>query len=260
VPPSRRSAERARTATPITSASVTGVGRYVKFTAQAGRGDQLADLLQRAAESLREVNGCELYVINRSRTERDVVWVTELWLNQEALDASLEQLNTDDGKAQIAEVMALLDGPPELTELEPLGGVGYLPGGTGYTHLNLEEDVEDMAKRFGFGEQGEARFANRPLGATRTGVSHQRVRPGVRQAFGHRHQHAEEVFVVLAGGGRVKIDDEIRDVGALDAIRIAPECTRAFEAGPDGLELLVVGPHHAGDAVIDSDFWPAEAT
>ncbi len=178
---------------------------------------------------------------------------------QEALDASLEQLQTDEGKAHIAEIMALLAGTPELTEVEPLGGVGYLPGGAGYTHVNLE-DVEDMAKRFGLGEQGEARFTNRPLGAVRTGLSHQRLRPGVRQAFGHHHQHAEEVFVVLAGGGRVRIDDEIRDVRPLDAIRIAPDSPRAFEAGPDGLEFVVVGPHHAGDAVIDSNFWPAEET
>ncbi|HUA72691.1 MAG TPA: antibiotic biosynthesis monooxygenase [Solirubrobacteraceae bacterium] len=239
---------------------MSGVGRFVKFTAQAGRGDDLAESLLRAADSLRDTAGCELYVINRSKTEPDVVWVTELWLSQEALDASLEQLQTDEGKAQIAEVMAVLERPPELTELEPLGGVGYLAGGTGYTRINIENDVEDMAKRFGFGEQGEARFANRPLGTVRTGVSHQRLRPGVRQAFGHRHQHAEEVFVILAGTGRIRIDDEIVDVGPLDAIRIAPSSARAFEAGPDGLEFVVFGPHHTGDAVMDPDFWPAEAT
>ena len=238
---------------------MSGVGRYVKFTAQPGRGDEVAQLLLRATDSLRDVPGCELYVINRSRSEPDVVWVTELWLSQEALDASLEQLKTDEGKAQIAEVVALLAQPPELTELVPLGGVGYLPGGSGYTLVNLE-DVEYMAKRFGFGEQCEARFANRPLGAVRTGVSHQRLRPGVRQAFGHTHQHAEEVVVVLSGAGRVKIDDEIRDVRPLDAIRIAPTSARAFEAGPDGLEFVVFGPHHTGDAVMDSNFWPAEAT
>jgi len=235
---------------------VSGVGRYVKFTAQPGRGDEVAELLLAAAGSLRETAGCELYVINRAAAEPDVVWVTELWLSQEALDASLEQLQTDEGKARVAEIIALLTGPPEPTEVEPLGGVGYLPGGAGYTLVNLE-DVEDMAKRFGFGEQGEARFANRPLHAVRTGLSHQRLRPGARQAFGHRHQHAEEVFVVLAGSGRVKIDDEIRDVRPLDAIRIAPDSPRAFDAGPDGLEFVVVGPHHAGDAVIDRDFWPA---
>jgi quinol monooxygenase YgiN/mannose-6-phosphate isomerase-like protein (cupin superfamily) len=239
---------------------VSGVGRYVKFTAQPGRGDEVAELLLAAAESLRDTAGCELYLISRSSSDPDVVSVNELWMSQEALDGSLEQLSTDEGKARIAEIIALLAEPPELTELEPLGGVGYLPGGTGYTHLNLETDVEDMAKRFGFAEQGEARFANRALGAVRTGVSHQRVRPGARQAFGHRHQHAEEVFVVLAGSGRVKIDDEIREVRALDALRIAPESARAFEAGPDGLELLVAGPHHTGDAIMDSNFWPTEAT
>jgi quinol monooxygenase YgiN/mannose-6-phosphate isomerase-like protein (cupin superfamily) len=235
---------------------MSGVGRYVKFTAQPGRGDEVAVSLLRAADSLRDTAGCELYVINRSPSEPDVVWVTELWLSQEALDASIEQLKTEEGKAQVAEVVALLAQPPELTELEPLGGVGYLVGGSGYTLVNLE-DVEDMAKRFGFGEQGEARFANRPLGTVRTGVSHQRLRPGVRQAFGHRHQHAEEVFVVLAGTGRVRIDDEIRDVRPLDAIRIAPGSARAFEAGPEGLEFVVFGPHHTGDAVMDPDFWPA---
>ena len=234
---------------------MSGVGRYVKFTAQSGRGNELAALLLRAADSLRDTPGCELYLVNRSTVDADEIWVTELWLDQESLDASLEQLATDAGQAQIAEIMGLLAKPPERTELEPLGGVGYLPGGTGYTHINLE-DVDDMAPRFGFQDQGEARFPTRPLGALRTGLSHQRLRPSARQAFGHRHRHAEEVFVVLAGEGRVKIDDEIAPVRPLDAIRVAPTSTRAFEAGPNGLEFLVFGPHHRGDAVTDPDFWP----
>jgi quinol monooxygenase YgiN len=238
---------------------VSGVGRYVKFSAQPGRGDDLSHLLLEAADSVREVAGCELYLVNRAASDPDILWVTELWLSQEALDASLEQLETDEGQARIGQAMALLAKPPELTELEPLGGVGYLPGGAGYTLLNLE-DVEDVAPRFGFGDQGEARFANRPLGALRTGLSHQRLRPGVRQAFGHRHQHAEEVFVVLAGTGRMKIDDEIRVVGPLDAIRLAPDSSRALEAGPEGLEFVVFGPHHTADAVLEANFWPPEET
>jgi quinol monooxygenase YgiN/mannose-6-phosphate isomerase-like protein (cupin superfamily) len=235
---------------------VPGTGRYVKFTAQPGRGDELAGLLLRAADSLRDTAGCELYVINRAQDEPDQIWVTELWLDQAALDASLEQLRDGEAKAQLKQIMALLDpnNPPERVELEPLGGVGYLPGGTGYTHLNVE-DVEDMAPRFGMSEQGEARFATRSLGARRTGLSHQRLRPGMRQAFGHRHHHAEEVFLVLAGGGRMKVDDEIRDVRPLDAIRVAPGSTRAFEAGPDGLEFVVFSARHAGDAVVDRTFW-----
>ena len=240
---------------------MSGVGRYMKFTAQPGRGDELAEHLLRAADALRDLAGCELYLVNRATGQPDEVWVTELWLSQEALDASLEQLRTEAGQAQVAEVTALLDPdhPPERVELEPLGGVGYIPGGADYTHLNLEE-VEDMAPRFGYGAHGEARFANRSLGTLSTGVSHQRLRPGVRQAFGHRHQHAEEVVVALGGSGRVKIDDEIRGLRPLDAIRFAPGSTRAFEAGPEGLELLVFSARHPGDAVMDPNFWPAEET
>jgi quinol monooxygenase YgiN/mannose-6-phosphate isomerase-like protein (cupin superfamily) len=234
---------------------VAGVGRYMKFTARAGRGDDVADRLLQAADSLRDTPGCELYVINRVPEEPDVVWVTELWLSQDALEASLEQLATDEGRALLAELQALLAAPPERIDVEPVGGVGYIPGDSGYTHINLE-DVEDMAPRFGLGEMGESRFANRALSTSGTGVSHQRLRPGVRQAFGHRHQHAEEVVVVLAGSGRVKVDDEVRDVRARDAIRFAPTTGRAFEAGPEGLELLVFSAKRPGDAVMDPTFWP----
>lgn len=237
---------------------MAGVGRYMKFTGQPGRGDELADKLLEAAASLQSTAGCELYVINRDPEHPDVVWVTELWLSQEALDASLEQLRTEDGEARVTELQSLLAGPPERIDVTPLGGVGYLAGGSGYTHLNLDDDVEDMAPRFGLGEMGESRFANRALGTTRTGVSHQRLRPGVRQAFGHRHQHAEEVVVVLEGSGKVKIDDEIREVRPRDAIRFAPSSMRAFEAGPEGLELLVFSAKHPGDAIMDPTFWPAD--
>ena len=234
---------------------MTSVGRVVKLIAHPGQGQQLAQELLHVAAELEGTPGCELYVINRSREEPDAVWVTELWLSQEALDDSLKVLQTEEGKARAQKVMGLLDGPAERTDLVPLGGVGYLPGGTGATHLNLIDDVEDQAPKFGLGDAGEARFASRSLGARRTGISHQRLRPGVRQGFGHRHEHAEEAYVVLSGSGRVKIDDQVREVRPLDAIRIAPESTRAFEAGPDGLELLVVGPRHPGDAQTDPTFW-----
>lgn len=235
---------------------MASVGRYVKMTAKEGKGEQLAQVMLRVADGLQSVPGCELYLINRSPRKPDVVWVTELWLSQEAVDASLQALQSDEGKTQLTEVMALVDGSPERIDLEPLGGVGYLPGGTGSTIVNLE-DVEDMAVRFGYGHIGEARFAGRPLHTQRTGISHQRLRPGARQGFGHRHHHAEEVYVVLAGNGRVKIDDQVKQLRTLDAIRIAPESLRAFEAGAEGMDLLVVGPRHPGDGEMAADFWPA---
>jgi mannose-6-phosphate isomerase-like protein (cupin superfamily) len=123
-----------------------------------------------------------------------------------------------------------------------------------HTQINLA-DVEDAAPAGGFGDRWEARVARVDLEADQTGVTHFRVRPGKRSPFAHRHARAEEVYVILAGTGRVKLDDEISDVRMLDAIRIAPEVVRAFEAGPDGLEFLVFGPHHEADGEQVHDAW-----
>jgi mannose-6-phosphate isomerase-like protein (cupin superfamily) len=123
-----------------------------------------------------------------------------------------------------------------------------------YSIKNLR-DVEDAAVAGGLSDVQEAHFAGKELEARDTGLSFQVLKPGKRHAFAHRHHEAEEIFVVLSGRGRVKLDDDVVDVGPLDAIRVAPAVTRAFEAGPDGLELLVFGPHHAGDAEPVRDFW-----
>jgi uncharacterized cupin superfamily protein len=127
-------------------------------------------------------------------------------------------------------------------------------GAAPFTIKNLAE-LEDLAIRFGYSDHQEMRVPREDLGAERTGLSHQRVKPGKRHAFGHRHKEAEEIYVVLAGSGRVRLDDEIRDVRPLDAIRVAPPVTRAFEAGDEGLELLVFSTHHPGDAEMVPDFW-----
>ena len=116
-------------------------------------------------------------------------------------------------------------------------------------------DVEDSAPKFGFADVQEARYANDDLETEHTGVGHHRVKAGERQGFAHRHDDAEEVYVVLAGSGRVKLDDEILAIEALDAIRVAPAVTRQFEAGPDGIELLAFGPLHEGDGELIKDWW-----
>jgi mannose-6-phosphate isomerase-like protein (cupin superfamily) len=127
-------------------------------------------------------------------------------------------------------------------------------GVTDYTIKNLRE-AEDQAAKHGFSELQEARFPREELGAERTGFIHLVLRPGKRQPFAHRHHQAEEIYVVLSGSGRLKLDDEVIEIGPLDAIRIGPSVTRALEAGDDGLELLGFGPHHAGDAEVVQDFW-----
>ena len=123
-----------------------------------------------------------------------------------------------------------------------------------HTHINLG-DVEDAAPANGFGDRWEARVARVPLGAEQTGVTHFRLHPGKRSPFVHRHRSAEEVYVVLSGSGRVRLDGEESDVRPLDAIRVAPEVARAFEAGPDGLELIAFGPHHGADGEPVDDPW-----
>jgi mannose-6-phosphate isomerase-like protein (cupin superfamily) len=123
-----------------------------------------------------------------------------------------------------------------------------------YTKRNLRE-VEDFAASHGFGDHQEARFAREALDCEQVGISLQRVKPGQRQGFGHRHAEDEEVYVVLSGSGRVKLDDELVELGPLDAVRVPPEVARSFEAGEDGLELIAFGTHREDDAEVVSDSW-----
>ena len=115
-------------------------------------------------------------------------------------------------------------------------------------------DVEDSAAKFGIGEVQEARFVHE-LDAEDTGVAYHRLNADRRQAFAHKHNKAEEIYVVLSGSGLVKLDDEIVDIDALHAIRVAPGVIRMFEAGPDGLELLAFGPRRDGDGELFYDWW-----
>jgi mannose-6-phosphate isomerase-like protein (cupin superfamily) len=123
-----------------------------------------------------------------------------------------------------------------------------------YTIKNLR-DVKDSAPDFGMAEVQEAHFAHGELDASDTGLSFHAVKANQRQAFGHKHENAEEVYVVLGGSGRVKLDDEVREVQELDAIRVSPAVIRAFEAGPDGLEVLAFGPRREGDGELLPGWW-----
>jgi quercetin dioxygenase-like cupin family protein len=126
----------------------------------------------------------------------------------------------------------------------------------GYTLSNLRDDVEDMAPKFGMPDGMEARFASRDLGLRRCGVSLQKLAPGGTQPFGHRHREQEELYVIVAGGGTMKLDDEVVAVRPWDAIRVEPGVTRAFSAGPDGLELIAFGAPGLEDPAADVEMTP----
>ena len=110
----------------------------------------------------------------------------------------------------------------------------------GYTIANLKE-VEDLAPRFGLSPHLESRFARRALELRNFGMSYFRLAPGYREPFGHRHAEQEEVYLVVTGSVRMKVDDEIVELHQWDAIRVPPEAARCPEAGPNGAELVVVG-------------------
>ena len=128
---------------------------------------------------------------------------------------------------------------------------------TDYTIKNLKADVDDSATKFGLAPDVEAHFAREDIDAENLGISYQRLAPNVRQTFGHKHAEQEEIYVIVDGGGRVKLDDEIRDVEQWDAVRVSNDTIRCFEAGPNGLALLAVGAPFKGknDAEMLDGWW-----
>ncbi len=124
-----------------------------------------------------------------------------------------------------------------------------------YTLVNLRE-LEDQAPKHGMAPHIEARTARTPLGLSGTGLGYYRYAPNYR-TFGHRHAEQEEIYVVLGGGGRAKLGDEIVELRVLDALRVSPRTPRAFEAGTEGLELLVFGAPSIENRDVETiaDWW-----
>ena len=123
----------------------------------------------------------------------------------------------------------------------------------GYSKANLRSDVENQAPKFDMPSEMEARFARRAVDGETLGLSLFTLAPNFRIPFGHRHTEQEEVYVVVRGSGRVKVDDEIVDLTEWDAIRFGVNTMRCMEAGPDGIEYVAFG---AGDDPRDAEMTP----
>ena len=126
----------------------------------------------------------------------------------------------------------------------------------GYTIQNLK-DVEDQAPNFGLSPQLEARMARVPLELENFGVSYQRLGPNFRVPFGHKHKNQEEVYLVVSGSMRAKVEDEVVELKQWDALRVHKDTMRGFEAGPEGAEIIAVGAPNTGpgDAEVEQDWW-----
>ena len=116
-----------------------------------------------------------------------------------------------------------------------------------FTLRNIREDLADVGPNFDGAPDLEFRMATGALELGKSGLSYQRVPPGYRFPYGHTHREQEEVYVVVRGGGRMKVDDEIVELNEWDAVRVPPGAWRGYEAGLEGLEILVFGAPSLGD-------------
>jgi uncharacterized cupin superfamily protein len=126
-----------------------------------------------------------------------------------------------------------------------------------YTHINLKEDVEDQAPKFGMSPNLEMRMARVPLELENSGLSYLRIAPNFRMPFGHTHKQQEEVYVLVEGSARIRIDDDTRDLKQWDAVRLSKDAMRAVEGGPDGALFLAIGAPNTGpgDADMEQGWW-----
>ena len=124
-----------------------------------------------------------------------------------------------------------------------------------YTKKNLRSQVENQAPNFGMPSEMEARFARRAIGGETLGLSLFTLAPNFRIPFGHKHESQEEVYVVVRGSGRIKVGDEIVEVGEWDAVRFPKDAMRNVEAGPDGIEYLAFGAGEDPSEVETAQDW-----
>jgi quercetin dioxygenase-like cupin family protein len=126
-----------------------------------------------------------------------------------------------------------------------------------YTHINLKDDVEDQAPKFGMSPNLEMRMARVPLELEHSGLSYLRIAPRFRMPFGHTHKQQEEVYVLVDGSARMRIEDETIDLKQWDAVRLSKDAMRAVEGGPDGALFLAIGAPNTGpgDAEMEQGWW-----
>jgi mannose-6-phosphate isomerase-like protein (cupin superfamily) len=129
-----------------------------------------------------------------------------------------------------------------------------------FTLRNLKEDLDDVGSNFDGASDLEFRLATKALELEQSGLCYQRVPPGCRFPYGHTHKEQEEVYVVVRGSGRMKLDDEIVEVKEWDVVRVPPGTWRGYKSRSQGLEILVFGAPSLGvnqrdDVEGQRDWW-----
>jgi mannose-6-phosphate isomerase-like protein (cupin superfamily) len=125
-----------------------------------------------------------------------------------------------------------------------------------YTKLNLREDVENQSPKFGINEM-EFRSARVPLELENSGLSFLRLDPNYRVPFGHHHNQQEEIYILVGGSAKLKLDDEVLELKPFDAVRVHKDTMRNFEGGPEGAEIIAFGSPNTGpgDGPMEQGWW-----
>jgi quercetin dioxygenase-like cupin family protein len=128
---------------------------------------------------------------------------------------------------------------------------------SGFAAVNLLEVEDSVGDRV---PGMEGRFGRKHLDSRDLGVSLFRYAADLRSPMAHSHREQEEAYVVVAGSGRMLLDDEVHSLRQWDVVRVAPQVVRAFEAGPDGLDIIAIGgpKPEGGDGVRATAAWPEE--
>jgi quercetin dioxygenase-like cupin family protein len=126
-----------------------------------------------------------------------------------------------------------------------------------YTVVSLAE-VQDILGDY----PGDMKPLKDPLGTTQVALTYRRMpaHTGAKGSYGHRHATQEEIIFVISGTVQVKIEDEVIDLPAKSAIRIAPGVTQGtWCEGPEDAEILIISTRMEPDDKVDKiqDFWPA---
>jgi mannose-6-phosphate isomerase-like protein (cupin superfamily) len=117
---------------------------------------------------------------------------------------------------------------------------------SGYTVQNLKE-VENQGVHFGLDPKDmELRMAKDPLECANAGISYLKLGPGYRAPFGHTHKTQEEIYILISGSARVKLNDDVIDMKPFTAVRIAQDTMRSYEGGPEGAEIIALGAPKTG--------------
>jgi mannose-6-phosphate isomerase-like protein (cupin superfamily) len=110
---------------------------------------------------------------------------------------------------------------------------------------------------------GEMRMATYEVGAEQVALTYRRMpaQTGGKGSYGHSHKTQEELYLVLSGTLQFKLGDDVVDVPARTAVRIAPEVVRSvWNEGPEDAELVIASVRVADareDTLLTEDFWPA---